>query len=132
MSNQDFPPNNPPQPTPGFQPQPGFQENSAFQGQSTYQAQPPHVYQQHYGMAAPQAPGMKRVNKTLYILMSFFFSTFGVHRFLRGQVGIGVLMLLVSWMTLGIWQLIDFIIGLTKIGDYPGDDFVFTEHGNWA
>ncbi|MDK8601688.1 hypothetical protein HMPREF3167_00090 [Trueperella sp. HMSC08B05] len=83
-------------------------------------------------MAAPQAPGMKRVNKTLYILMSFFFSTFGVHRFLRGQVGIGVLMLLVSWMTLGIWQLIDFIIGLTKIGDYPGDDFVFTEHGNWA
>lgn len=126
MSHQDFPPNTPRQPGQAFQGQ------SAYQGQQPYQGQPPQMYQPQYGADRYQAPGLRRVNKILYILMSFFFGTFGVHRFMRGQVGIGILMLFVSWATFGLWQLIGFIIGLTKLSKYPGDDFVFTEIGNWA
>jgi len=47
---------------------------------------------------------------------------------MRGQVGLGILKLLVDWF--GVWWLIDFIISLTKIGSY-GDEFVFID-GKWA
>lgn len=75
---------------------------------------------------------LRHVNKVLYILMAFFVGGLGVHRFLRGQVGLGILMILVGWMTLGIWWLIDFIISLTKLSSYPGDDYIFTPDGRWA
>jgi TM2 domain-containing membrane protein YozV len=78
------------------------------------------------------AADRRQVNKVLYVLMSFFFGGIGVHRFLRGQVGIGIVMILVAWLTLGIWPLVDFIIGLTKLSVYRGDDFVFTPDGRWA
>ena len=74
----------------------------------------------------------RSVSKVLYVLMSFFFGGFGVHRFLRGQVGLGILMILVGWLTLGIWPLVDFIIGLVKLSSYPGENYVFTADGRWA
>ena len=74
----------------------------------------------------------RRVNKVLYVLMAFFFGAFGVHRFLRGQVGLGIVMILISWLTLGIWPLVDFIISLVKLSSYPGEDYVFTPDGRWA
>lgn len=74
----------------------------------------------------------RRVNKVLYVLMAFFFGGFGVHRFLRGQVGLGVLMILVGWLTAGIWWLVDFIISLVKLPAYPGEDYVFTADGRWV
>lgn len=48
------------------------------------------------------------------ILLSFFLGTLGIDRFYLGHVGLGIAKLLLSWMTLGIWQLIDFILIIVK------------------
>lgn len=82
------------------------------------------------------------VNKIAYILIVFFIGGLGVHRFMRGQVGLGILMLLLAiligpitlglgWFVLGVWVLIDFIISLVKLSDYSGDNFKFTKSGHW-
>ena len=78
-------------------------------------------------------PNLRSVNKVVYIVLTFFFAGLGVQRFMRGQVGLGILMLLIGWWaTLGIWPLIDFIISLTKLSSYPGDDYVFTADGRFT
>lgn len=74
----------------------------------------------------------RSVSKVLYVLMAFFFGALGVHRFLRGQVGLGILMIFVAWLTLGIWPLVDFIISLVKLSSYPGENYVFTPDGRWV
>lgn len=76
--------------------------------------------------------GQRHVNKILYLVLSFCFGGFGVHRFLRGQIGLGIVMIFLNPLTLGIWWLVDFIIGLVKLTAFPGDDFVFTENGDWT
>ena len=88
-------------------------------------------------LSAPAAGVMygadrRSVNKVLYVLMAFFFGAIGVHRFLRGQVGLGILMIFVGWATFGIWPLVDFIISLAKLASYPGDTYVFTPDGRWT
>ena len=71
----------------------------------------------------------KRINKHLFVWVgTFLFGYFGVDRFLRGQIGLGILKILVDWF--GIWALIDFIIALTKYGT-NGEDFIFVD-GKWA
>ena len=70
----------------------------------------------------------KRVNKILFIIVGcWIFGLFGVDRFMRGQVGLGILKIFFGW---AVWALVDLIIALTKIGDY-GDEFVFI-NGSWA
>lgn len=76
--------------------------------------------------------GQRHVNKVLYVLMVFLLGGFGVHRFLRGQIGLGILMIFLNPLTLGIWWLVDFIISLVKLAQYPDDDFIFTSHGDWV
>ncbi len=82
--------------------------------------------------AIPAATSAHRVNKVVYILLTFFLGGLGVHRFLRGQIGLGLLMLFFGWATLGIWWLVDFIISLTKLSAYPGDDYEFTATGKFT
>ena len=56
-----------------------------------------------------------KMNKHLFVwLGAFFFGGFGVDRFMRGQIGLGIVKLLFGWMTLGIWALVDWIIALVK------------------
>jgi TM2 domain-containing membrane protein YozV len=71
----------------------------------------------------------KQINKVLYVALLFFVGYLGVHRFMRGQIGIGILYLL-TLGALGFGWLIDFIISLVKLGKYE-DDFIFTRHGDW-
>ena len=74
----------------------------------------------------------RRINKIVYVLLAFFLGGLGVHRFMRGQIGLGIMMLLFNWLTLGIWSLVDFIISLVKLSAYDGDDFTFDKRGKFT
>ena len=75
----------------------------------------------------------RRISKVAYILLTFFFSGIGVHRFMRGQIGLGILYLLTAGL-FGVGALVDFIISLVKLGSYRTDYFEFTyvPKGHWA
>lgn len=66
----------------------------------------------------------KKMNKHVFAWVgSFLFGGLGVDRFMRGQVGLGIVKLLFGWATLGIWALVDFIIALVKVyGNAFGQD----------
>ncbi|HEM6115887.1 NINE protein [Streptococcus pluranimalium] len=57
----------------------------------------------------------KKINKHIFVwLGNFLFGYLGVDRFMRGQIGLGVAKLLLNWLTLGLWSLIDWIISVVK------------------
>jgi len=76
----------------------------------------------------------KKINKLAYILLCFFLGAFGVHRFLRGQIGIGILFIITFGGGFGIGVLVDFIVSLIKLSKYPEDDYEFTviPRGQWT
>lgn len=49
------------------------------------------------------------------LLLGLFFGMFGVDRFYKGDIGLGVAKLLLCWLTLGIWALIDLFFVYTGI-----------------
>lgn len=53
---------------------------------------------------------------TTALIFSIFLGYLGVDRFYIGHIGLGVAKLLLSWMTFGIWPLIDWflIMGATR------------------
>ncbi len=53
-------------------------------------------------------------------LLQLFLGTLGIGRFYLGYTGLGVAMLLLSWLTCGIWPLIDAILIL--VGRVPDSD----------
>jgi TM2 domain-containing membrane protein YozV len=54
-------------------------------------------------------------------LLQLFLGTFGIGRFYLGYTGLGVAMLLLSWLTCGIWPLVDAILILVgKVPDSNG------------
>jgi TM2 domain-containing membrane protein YozV len=72
----------------------------------------------------------KRIDKNIFIWVgTFLFGEIGVDRFMRGQVGLGILKL-ITVGGFGIWWLIDWIIALTKLGKYE-KYFVFVDK-KWA
>ena len=57
----------------------------------------------------------KKINKHIFVwVFAFLLGGLGVDRFMRGQVGVGILKLIFGWCTCGIWWLIDWIIALVK------------------
>jgi len=70
----------------------------------------------------------KRIDKHVFTWVGcFLFGTLGVDRFIRGQIGLGILKL-ITIGGFGLWGLIDWIIALTKLGQYE-KDFVFVNGG---
>ena len=89
--------------------------------------------------------GVRTINKHVFVWIgAFMFGGIGVDRFMRGQVGLGVLKLLlcsIGWVTIvggfigWIWTLIDWIIAIVKVygGAYSDtENITFDENGNYA
>lgn len=88
------------------------------------------------GIYETDAKGNKKINKHIFVWVgTFFFGYLGLDRFLRGQIGTGVCKLLFGWLTLGIWQLVDWIIAMTKAyGSAYGnvEEITFDTDGNYT
>jgi hypothetical protein len=54
--------------------------------------------------------GISPKSRTVASILGFFLGGLGVDRFYLGNTGMGVAKLLVGWLTLGIWPLVDWII----------------------
>ena len=70
----------------------------------------------------------KRFGKVMFAVIEFFFGYLGVDRFMRGQIGLGILKL-ITIGGIGVWTWIDFIIILTKWSKYD-EEFIFVD-GKW-
>lgn len=53
---------------------------------------------------------VKIKNPIVILLMSIFFGSLGVDRFMLGHVGVGICKLLFGWLTFGIWPLVDIFV----------------------
>ena len=86
-------------------------------------------------IASEDSDGVRRVNKHIFVwVANFLFGGLGVDRFMRGQVGLGIVKLLFGWLTFGIWPLVDWIISLAKAyGSSYSDteDLTFDRSGNY-
>ena len=87
------------------------------------------------GNANPSNSRPRKCNKHLYVwLFTFVLGDFGIDRFYRGQIGLGILKLITGG-GLGFWFLADFIIALIKAYSNsafgPDEDIVFID-GHYA
>ncbi|MQW22989.1 TM2 domain-containing protein [Lactococcus sp. dk322] len=76
-----------------------------------------------------------KINKHLFVWVgAWLLGVFGVDRFMRGQVGVGICKLLFGWMTLGIWAFVDWIIALIKVygGAYSNTEDVSFINGKYS
>ncbi|MBQ9019744.1 TM2 domain-containing protein [Candidatus Saccharibacteria bacterium] len=78
----------------------------------------------------------KQINKHVFVWVgAFLFGGFGVDRFLRGQIGVGICKILFGWLTLGIWSLVDWVIAIVKAygSSYSNTEFLtFDEKGHYT
>lgn len=88
------------------------------------------------GVFEIDSKGYRKINKHLFVWVgTFILGGFGVDRFLRGQIPLGICKLVIGWATIGIWPLVDWIIALSKAygGAYSNtEEFTFDDMGNWV
>ena len=88
------------------------------------------------GLLNTDAKGNRTINKHLFVwVAAFLLGYLGIDRFLRGQIATGVCKILFGWLTLWIWNLVDWLIALTKAyGSAYGnvEDITFDAEGNYT
>ena len=68
---------------------------------------------------------MRRINKVIYLLLTFFLGGFGIHKFYAGKNFVGFMYLIFCWTGIPEFlAIIDFIFGLFKRSDYNGNILV--------
>jgi len=79
---------------------------------------------------------VRSIDKNIFVwVYSFFLCAFGVDRFMRGQVGLGIAKIFIGPCTGGIWYLVDWIIAMQKAyGASFGEDseLTFDAQGNYT
>ncbi len=58
----------------------------------------------------PNRDNVSSKSRLVAFLLCTFVSGFGIHRFYVGKVKSGIVMILIGWLTFGIWHLIDWIV----------------------
>ena len=79
--------------------------------------------------------GSKSINKHLFVWIgTFVLGNLGFDRFMRGQIGMGLCKLFFSWVTFGLWVLIDWLIAMSKAYGSAYKDvenITFDKNGNY-
>ena len=115
-------------------PQPQAQQYQQQQYQQQAYQQPSQPQYQQSQQTPPYGPKVTRMNKHVFAWVgNFLFGGLGVDRFMRGQVGLGILKLLTAG-GFGVWTLIDFIIALTEVygGAFGQSEEVVFVNGQYA
>ena len=90
--------------------------------------------EQEYYQYDPASEAARSCNKHLFVwVFSFVCGMYGVDRFIRGQIGLGLLKIF-TFGGLGCWYIIDLIIAMVKAyaGPYTDmDDLLFDRDGNY-
>lgn len=126
--NSNIPPNYGAPPTTTYSVGGGYGQQPLYSVTQPQYQQPPMDYAAMY-------PNSKVVtmNKNLFVWVFTFLLGFGVDRFIRGQIALGIIKLLTAggW---GIWAIVDWIIAMSKAygSSFSGtEDFVFID-GQYA
>lgn len=59
-------------------------------------------------------------SRVVALLLCLLVGWLGAHRFYAGKIGSGILMILIGWLTLGIWWLVDLIMII--VGSFSDSD----------
>jgi|GEM_PF-1045658 len=102
------------QPPAGYPPQP-----------AAYPQQPAGYPPQQAAYQPVVAARTQKVNAIAYLIVTFLVGVFGVHRFWRGQIGLGILYLLTGGL-FGIGVLVDFILAIVWLTQMdPNSEITF-------
>ena len=58
----------------------------------------------------PVDPNASPKSRLVACLLCFFLGAVGAHRFYVGKIGSGIAMILLDWLTCGIWGIVDLIM----------------------